>query len=139
MKNCEANNSSGLAIQELASLLNFLAVILSFKVRLLYLSNVCINKLCRSTKIRRKNFLTYQNRGVHIGFGDVSNSKRVRYSGNKATTKYAEDWEWVNLVFVSSQFKTDFGRLRKSSEAFGNCQIRDVFHSGWASLPRSRF
>ena len=50
-----------------------------------------MNTLYKYKKIVEKYFLTYQNGGVHIGFGDVSSSKRVRYAGNKASMRRTGD------------------------------------------------
>lgn len=46
-----------------------------------------MNTLYKYKKIVEKYFLTYQNGDVHIGFGDVSSSKRVRYAGNKVSMR----------------------------------------------------
>lgn len=46
-----------------------------------------MNTLYKYKKIVEKYFVTYQNGDVHIGFGDVSSSKRVRYAGNKASMR----------------------------------------------------
>lgn len=43
-----------------------------------------MNTLYQYKNIVEKHFLPYQHGGVHIGFGDVFSSKRVRYAGNMA-------------------------------------------------------